>query len=64
MDSTAYRYHDRSALFVNCTRNRSPEASHAEGLVERSRAVMAGLDMPTPRARCGSDVGRAQVVAQ
>ncbi len=33
-------FSDLSALFVNCTLKRSPELSHAEGLVRISRAIM------------------------
>ena len=29
-----------AALFLNCTLKRSPELSHTEGLIERSRAIM------------------------
>jgi hypothetical protein len=40
MATTPYRYDGLSALFVNCTLKRSPEASNTEGLIDRSRLVM------------------------
>lgn len=33
-------FDDLRALFVNCTLKRSPEISHTEGLVDKSRPVM------------------------
>ncbi|MEU6537801.1 flavodoxin family protein [Streptomyces sp. NPDC047000] len=38
--SSPYRFDDLTALFVNCTLKPSPERSHTQGLVDRSRAVM------------------------
>jgi len=34
------RYDDLSALIFNCTLKRSPEISHTDGLIERSRRIM------------------------
>src|SRR5262245_60248912 len=34
------QFDDLRALFVNCTLKRSPETSHTEGLVNKSRAIM------------------------
>jgi hypothetical protein len=35
-----WRFEELHALFVNCTLKRSPEPSHTQGLIERSRAIM------------------------
>lgn len=35
-----HRFDDLRALFVNCTLKRSPEISHTEGLIDKSRAMM------------------------
>ncbi|MFF5973618.1 flavodoxin family protein [Streptomyces sp. NPDC012769] len=51
MDSTAYRYDDLSALYVNCTLKRSPEVSNTEGLIERSREVMTAQGVTTSLVR-------------
>jgi len=51
MDSPAYRYDDLSALYLNCTLKRSPEVSNTEGLIERSREVMAGQGVTTSLVR-------------
>jgi len=37
---TETRYDDLRALYVNCTLKRSPELSHTQGLVDRSRSIM------------------------
>ena len=42
-----HRFEDLSALFVNCTLKRSPEASHTQGLIEKSVAVMAANGVAT-----------------
>jgi multimeric flavodoxin WrbA len=39
-DDEAYWYGDVSALYINCTLKRSPERSHTQGLIDRSRAIM------------------------
>jgi multimeric flavodoxin WrbA len=36
----AYRFDGISALYVNCTLKKSPERSHTQGLIDRSRAIM------------------------
>jgi multimeric flavodoxin WrbA len=36
----AYRFDGISALFVNCTLKKSPDRSHTQGLIDRSRAIM------------------------
>lgn len=51
MASTAYRYDDLSALFINCTLKRSPEVSNTEGLIERSREVMTAQGVTTSLVR-------------
>src|SRR5690606_22137804 len=33
-------FSDLKALYLNCTLKRSPELSHTDGLIERSRAIM------------------------
>lgn len=35
-----YRFDDLRALFVNCTLKPSPELSHTQGLIDKSRAIM------------------------
>jgi multimeric flavodoxin WrbA len=35
-----WRFDDLSALYVNCTLKRSPERSHTQGLIDRSRSIM------------------------
>jgi hypothetical protein len=35
-----WRFDDRRALVINCTLKRSPERSHTEGLIGRSRAIL------------------------
>ncbi|HET9006451.1 MAG TPA: NAD(P)H-dependent oxidoreductase, partial [Actinomycetes bacterium] len=35
-----WRFDDLRALFVNCTLKRSPEPSHTQGLIDRSRSIM------------------------
>lgn len=46
-----YRFEDLSAVFVNCTLKPSPEVSHTEGLIGRSRAVMDGAGVTTTVVR-------------
>ncbi|SEG56790.1 Multimeric flavodoxin WrbA [Actinacidiphila yanglinensis] len=41
-DTPPARYDDLRALFVNCTLKRSPERSHTQGLVDRSRRILEG----------------------
>lgn len=41
MDKTQVNFSDLSALYINCTLKKSPEASNTEGLFEVSRSLMA-----------------------
>ncbi len=52
MSAPPARYHDLSALFVNCTLSPSPAVSHTQRLVDRAVAVMehAGASTDTVRA--------------
>ena len=47
-----WRFDGLRALFVNCTLKRSPELSHTQGLLDKSRAVMEahGVDTEVIRA--------------
>jgi multimeric flavodoxin WrbA len=47
-----WRFDGLRALFVNCTLKRSPELSHTQGLVDKSRAVLEarGVDTEVIRA--------------
>ncbi|MDT9689024.1 flavodoxin family protein [Streptomyces sp. P9(2023)] len=51
MTTSAYRYDDLRAIYVNCTLKRSPEESNTEGLIDRSRAVMEGQGVTTSLLR-------------
>lgn len=42
-ESPPARYDDLRALIFNCTLKRSPEPSNTEGLIDRSRRIMAAL---------------------
>ena len=46
-----YRYDDLSALYVNCTLKPSPQLSHTQGLIDRSRAVMDAAGVTTDLIR-------------
>ncbi|MFD9323599.1 flavodoxin family protein [Streptomyces sp. NPDC060053] len=46
-----YRFADLSALFVNCTLKPSPQLSHTQGLVDKSRAVMDAHGVSTDEIR-------------
>lgn len=35
-----YRFDDLRALFINCTLKPSPQVSHTQGLIDKSRAIM------------------------
>jgi multimeric flavodoxin WrbA len=35
-----WRFDDLRALYINCTLKRSPERSHTQGLIDRSRSIM------------------------
>ena len=39
-DADRYRFDDLRALYINCTLKRSPERSHTQGLIDRSRSIM------------------------
>ncbi len=36
----SYRFDDLTALFINCTLKPSPQRSHTQGLIDKSRAIM------------------------
>ena len=48
----AWRFDELRALYVNCTLKRSPEPSHTQGLIDRSRDVMQrhGVEVAVLRA--------------
>ncbi|MEU3793288.1 flavodoxin family protein [Streptomyces fructofermentans] len=46
-----FRFDDLRALFVNCTLKRSPERSHTEGLIARSRGIMEARGVATDLVR-------------
>src|SRR5216684_4464815 len=50
--SLPWRFDDLRALVINCTLKRSPERSHTQGLIDRSRAIMEnnGVTVDTLRA--------------
>lgn len=48
---TPYRYDDLTALYVNCTLKPSPQLSHTQGLIDRSRAVMDAAGVTTDLVR-------------
>jgi hypothetical protein len=37
-----WRFDDLRALYINCTLKRSPERSHTQELIDRSRSIMEG----------------------
>jgi multimeric flavodoxin WrbA len=39
-DADRYRFDELRALYINCTLKRSPERSHTQGLIDRSRSIM------------------------
>jgi len=39
-DPGEWRLDDLRALYINCTLKRSPERSHTQGLIDRSRSIM------------------------
>jgi hypothetical protein len=39
-DADPWRFDGLRALMINCTLKRSPEPSHTQGLIDRSRAIM------------------------
>jgi hypothetical protein len=50
--TTARRYDDLRALFINCTLKPSPERSHTQGLIDVSTGIMAkqGVQVEVLRA--------------
>lgn len=44
-------YSDLTALFFNCTLTRSPEPSHTQVLIDKSRAIMEGAGVETESLR-------------
>ncbi|MET9899697.1 flavodoxin family protein [Streptomyces sp. NPDC006446] len=47
----AYRFDDLRALFINCTLKPTPQQSHTQGLVDKSRAIMEGRGVETEVVR-------------
>lgn len=43
----SYRFDDLTALFVNCTLKPSPQQSHTQGLIDKSRAIMVSRGVRT-----------------
>ncbi len=41
------RFDGMRAVYINCTLKRSPERSHTQGLIDRSRAIMDGTASPS-----------------
>jgi multimeric flavodoxin WrbA len=39
-DDMAWRFDGLNALYINCTLKRSPEPSHTQGLIDKSRSIM------------------------
>jgi multimeric flavodoxin WrbA len=39
-DADAWRFDGLKALYINCTLKRSPEPSHTQGLIDKSRSIM------------------------
>ncbi|UGY94766.1 flavodoxin family protein [Streptomyces gobiensis] len=53
-DNTAeqsWQFTDLRALYINCTLKRSPELSHTQGLIDRSRAIMDAHGVTTELIR-------------
>lgn len=50
-NDNGYRYDDLSALYINCTLKRSPEASNTEGLIDKSRATLETQGVTTELVR-------------
>ncbi|MFI7407244.1 flavodoxin family protein [Streptomyces sp. NPDC049627] len=44
---TAYRFDDLTALYINCTLKPSPQLSHTQGLIYKSRAIMDSVGVST-----------------
>ena len=43
----SYRFDDLTALFINCTLKPSPQQSHTQGLIDKSRAIMMARGVRT-----------------
>ncbi|WP_405515233.1 flavodoxin family protein [Streptomyces canus] len=46
-----YRFDDLRALFINCTLKPSPQLSHTQGLIDKSRAIMNARGVTTDEIR-------------
>ncbi|MER5215689.1 flavodoxin family protein [Streptomyces sp. NPDC002838] len=46
-----YRFDDLRALFINCTLKPSPQLSHTQGLIDKSRAIMDARGVTTELVR-------------
>ena len=44
---TAYRFDDLAALYINCTLKPTPQLSHTQGLIYKSRAIMDSVGVTT-----------------
>ncbi len=51
-ESSEWDFSDLSALYINCTLKRSPEASNTQGLADRSIAIMERNGVDASRS-CG-----------
>jgi hypothetical protein len=49
-----WRFDDLRALYINCTLKRSPDRSHTQGLIDRSRSIMERHGSPSPS--CGPSI--------
>ncbi|MGR4852443.1 flavodoxin family protein [Streptomyces violaceus] len=46
-----HHYDDLTALYINCTLKPSPQLSHTQGLIDKSRAIMDGAGVTTDLIR-------------
>ncbi len=46
-ENNPYDFSNLNAIFLNCTLKKSPELSHTEGLIERSKAIMEANKVTT-----------------
>ncbi len=51
MPEDTYDYSDLRALYINCTLTKSPDSSHTQTLIDRSRAVMHSAGVTTESIR-------------
>ncbi|MGW1530938.1 flavodoxin family protein [Streptomyces aureus] len=49
--SSSHRFDDLSALFINCTLKLSPQLSHTQGLIDKSRSIMDAQGVSTAEIR-------------